>query len=94
MLFHQENHLLPEGGGGFQPVEDLIGQLSADLGVSVEMAGAGFVQGEGGGLSDVVEQSGPPQGQFPGNAFHHLSDVSVDVFGMVGIVLFKAKGIL
>ena len=54
------------------------------------MAPARGVQGKGGDLSRVVEQSGPAQGKGCGDALQHVGGVGNQIVGVVGAVLVKA----
>ena len=90
MLLHQGHHLLPQGRGSFQPKQDLIRQYGTFLGVSIKMPLALAVQCKCTGLSCIVQQRRPTQGQVPFHMLHHMGGVGVNIVSMVVAMLVKA----
>ena len=63
VLFDEEYSLLPQCGGGFQPMQHGVCHVCAHPGMTLEMPTAGLVPGEAGGLANVMEQRRPAQGR-------------------------------
>ena len=91
MLVDEGHHLLPQGGGGFQTEQDLLGHVGTDLGMSVIVGLAHFVLGAGGGLAGVVEQCRPAEGKSLGHGGSDQGRVGEKIVDMVVITLVVAQ---
>ena len=90
MLTDEPHRLFPQSRGGFQPPQDIVGDLRAFLGVAVKMSPAAFVPGKGSDFAGVVEQRRPAQRQIGADARRHVGGVGEQIIGVVGTVLVKA----
>ena len=75
-----------------QPAQSLFREQRADFGVAVEVAHAGLIQGEGGGLAHIVEQSRKTQHRLRRDLGKGLDAVGIDIVAVVGIALVEAHG--
>ena len=92
MQGHQGCDLLPGVRVKAQPAEDLPGQSGALLPVAIEVAHALLIQGEAGGLAQVVEQGGPAQHRRGRGGIHRRQGVVPHISVVPGIALVKAEG--
>ena len=85
---------MPGGHGlpvALQSTQGSFRQLTAPLGVTVEVAPARFVQGEAGGLAAVVEEQGQAKNRISRARFQGPESVLPHVAVVVGAVLLKAR---
>ena len=91
MALHQQDHPPPGLVVKFQRPEHLVRQFGADGRVAVEVVDTLFVGGLAGGLADVVEQHGQPQGHIGGGRLHSVNGVLPAAPAVPGVVLLQRR---